>query len=386
MLATHLIAFAPDWLMSDRHETCPELPAPPGRIVVFAVLALVGGVMTARWIDRPRGPECVGYLTAHSTSVTARDEGTVAKFEVHEGAAVRIGDQLLTLRDDDLTREIAAKQREIASLQSELSRTLAEAELELDWRLRTIEAEICDIQLRSAGFLKEKFDFELQRNMIGDLLVGGEIAMLETPQELFSASFLESRPDRAERLTSALRMEVASNAAEVSAAQVEICELRQKNLELLKKELPNHVRRKVGVDVAESRLKLAKEELAQLEQRQNELLVNSPAIGKVGTFYVHEGDYLVPGQRIVELLDESRRDLIVHVPSREIAAFPVGLEVELTFSGGVSRSGKVVSIAPQATKSPIPGGDPIVLVQVEPAGAVWPQLPIGSQVSVHPAK
>lgn len=374
--------------MSHRSEHFPELPAPPGRILAFAGLALAAGLAVAYWIDRPRGPECVGFLAVHNTQVTAREAGTIASFAVSEGTAVRLGDPLLTLKDDQLERSILAKRREIAACESQLARTQAEADLELKWRMRTLESEICEIQLKSAGYLKEKFDFDMQKNVLRDVLAGREIAALEGTRSLFQDVVLDQRSAAPKRFATVLQMEAVNNAAEVSAAQVEICEQREQGLRQLKQELPSQIRKKVGVDVAEANLAHAREELAQLESRQENLTIVSPAIGTVGVFHTRQGEHLEPGTPIVDLLDATRKHLVVHVPSRDITRFSPGAKMCLRFPGGVTRCGEITSVAPQALPGSQSGpkSDPIVLVQVEPTGSLWPDVPTGSQVLVHPAR
>jgi multidrug resistance efflux pump len=141
----------------------------------------------------------------------------------------------------------------------------------------------------------------------------------------------------------------------------------------------------VGVDVAESRLGRAREELAQLEDRQQNLTIVSPAIGKIGLIHVRPGMTVSRGDELVELLDEAQRDLVVHVPSREITRFQLGDELALDFPGGAERTGRITSVSPQTqSRSPEADGDPIVLVRVEPTGAIWPDVPIGSLINVHP--
>lgn len=375
--------------MTHRSEHCPELPASPGRIVLFSVAALVAGISLALWIDRPRGPVCTGVLAARTTYVAADAEGTLAEFIVRQGDSVAMSTPLVRLVDERLDRSLSAKQREIAALESELQRTRAAAELELNWRTRTLEAEICEIQLRSATFLKEKYDYDLQRNMYSDLLAGRDFAMLDDPHALFQSVVLDRRLPQPERLATVLQMEAAANAADVSAAQMEICILRQRRIETLLEDLPQQVRRTMGVDVAEASLARGREELRQLEAQQQELTIRSPAIGTVGVFKVRRGDHLLPGTPIVELLDESKRHLSVAVPSQEITSFVVGTRVKLTFPGNARREGEVVSVAPQArpadTGTTAPS-DATVEVLVEPRGLLWLDVPIGSQVRVQPIR
>lgn len=374
--------------MTHPPRLCPELPAPPQRIVAFAVTALVLGIGLAVWLETPKGPECIGILTARTTHVMAPTDGIVAEWTVQEGELVTLGDALLRFDDATLTSRILDKKREIAALESALQQSLASAQLELDWRLRTLESELCDIQLRSASFLKEKYNFELQRSMLSDVLAGREFVMAEGATSLFDEMISGEKTGANHRMATVLEMELAANAAEVSAAQVEICAIREKQLLDLKESLPKHIRRTQGVDVAEANLNRAQAELDQLLTEQTELTINSPAIGKVGVFQCRAGDQLKAGEPIVELLDDSKRHLVVYVPSQQIPLFELQTVVDLKFPGGDTYAGTVTSIAPQAKPHTLPGdpaNDTMILVHVEQSGRVWPNLPLGSQVRVRPS-
>ena len=372
--------------MNDSLESCPELPAPPRRIAFFSFVALALGIGLACWIERPRGPQCHGILMARTTYIKAQAPGMLAEVDVVEGAVVGINDPLVRIADEELDRQIVQKQREIASLNSELQQALAATELELTWRLRTLESEICDIQLRSASFLKEKYNFELQQSMLSDVLAGQELAMAAEPQSLFQSLVLDDKVNPGNRMATVFEMELAANAAEVSAAQVEICDLRQNQLEVLRDSLPVQIRRTQGVDVAEADLSRAQEELDRLLSQQNQLTVVSPSIGRVGVFHCKPGDQLVPGTPIVELLDDARRYLMVCIPSRDITEFPIETSVKLEFPGKQIRTGRITSIAPQAQPvdtDDLFSGDTVIMAQVDQTGRVWPDVPIGSRVVVR---
>jgi len=369
--------------MTHSTENCPELPAPPGRIATFAIVALMVGGTLAWFIERPTGPTCTGTLQARTTFVASTVEGTLAGFSLPAGSMVQIGDPIVEISDSQLERDILAKQREIVSFQSELERALVSAKLELNWRLRTLDAEICEVQLRSASFLKEKYDHELQRNMLADVLSGESFVMLNGNDSLFESMVLKDRIPKTTRLATALEYETAANHAEVSAVQVEICKAREERLVALKQQLPDQVRQTVGVDVAESNVARAEQELTLLIEQRDALVVTSPAIGQVGVFKVRRGDHLVPGTPIVELLDDAKRFLNVSVPSADITSFTIGTEVALVFPGNEQFTGQVFSIAPQAVSLDPSVSDSTIAVHVEQTGKLWPTLPIGSHVKVR---
>ena len=372
--------------MSSSLRSCPELPAPPGRIVLFSIAALALGVGLAFWIESPRGPECHGVLMARTTYITSKAEGILLKLAIDEGASVRIDDPLVEIVDDSLDRQISSKTQEIAALQSELQRTLAATELEMTWRLRTLESEICDIQLRSASFLKEKYNFELQQSMLNDVLAGDEFAMANATDSLFKSVVIDEHMTPGTRMATVFEMEMAANAAEVSAAQVEICDMRQKQLEELRDAIPSQIRTTQGVDVAEANLARAQSELDELQHEQRQLTIVSPSIGRVGVFHHHPGDQVKPGDRIVELLDDSQRYLLVSVPSYHITEFAIDTPVALEFPGKQLRTGRVTNVAPQTQPSQsfnVLKDDSTILIHVEPTGRLWPSVPMGSRVLVR---
>ncbi|WP_437228950.1 HlyD family secretion protein [Planctomicrobium sp. SH661] len=371
--------------MSNRAELCPELPASPSRIALFAGLALITGIVASLWIDRPTGTVCPGYLTARTTVIHAAGPCSVSQLSTPEGSPVRIGDPLVVLQNAELQTRIVEKEREILSLTAQLAKVEAEAELELKWRLRTLEAEICEIQLRSAGYMKEKYDFDLQRTMLSEALTERQLVQNQKPDTSLLNVAMEQELPPPGRLATVMQLEAVENAAEVSAAQVEICDQRESSLTELKQALPTQIRTMMGADVAQGRLEHARAELEQLQSQNQQLTIVSPSIGQVGIYRVQPGDHLKGGEPIVELLDASKRSLTVHVPSQSIHQFAVGSKVSLVFSGGVNRSGEVTRVAPQAERSS-DAADTTVQVQVDPRGALWPDVPVGALVKVRPAK
>ncbi|MFG0333667.1 MAG: HlyD family secretion protein [Maioricimonas sp. JB049] len=367
-------------------------PAPPpasrGRVLFVLALALAAGIGVARWINHHGGPTFQGRLTAHTTVVTTDRSGMLADILATEGDRVRIGAPLVTLSDADLQERIEQQTSEVARLEVELQSAQARAALEIEWRQRAIDNEIHEIRLASAGYLKEKFEHELQRSMLADVLTSSEIASLDDGSDTFKSLIIEKPIPADRRISTMLQMEAAANAAEVSSARIEMCDADLKRLTTARERLPELVRNASGVDVAESRLSEATARLERLKARQTSLTVHAPAIGIVGVFIKRPGDRVQPGDVIVELLDDARCQLTVDVPSRHIDDFTPGRELTLTFPGREARAGRVTSIAPQAQPQVDASGhrEAFVLVRVEQAGELWPTVPIGSRVDVQLAE
>jgi multidrug resistance efflux pump len=366
-----------------------EVPASPIRVLLLVGLAFSAGLAAAWGLSRRDGSTFEGRIEARTTFVNADRPGVVTELLAQEGARVTLGDPLVTLADGELQTLIARAHEEVATLTSERDQALAVAAVELAWRIKEIDADVVEVQLRSADYLKQKYDYELERSMWVDMLSSTETVMFDNGSESFQSMVLSSRIPSEQRMNAMLRHETACNAVDVSSVQVEICEERLVELAKLKDQLPERVREKSGVNVAEERLAAAQAELARLESQQSELTVVSNAVGTVGVYRRKVGDHLNAGDPIVELLDAARRWLVVAVPSSQITEFTVGRELDLMFPGKQERQGTVLSVAPQAEPHDIvasAGGDATVIVRVEQRGKVWPDVPLGSRVSVQLAE
>lgn len=365
---------------------CIQTPASPHplRTLAICLASLLAGAGVAVWFERHGEVRFAAYLEAHKTPVTAEHPGRVETLTKSEGDRITIGDPLLNLTDSQLMREIQLQKDEVVRSEIQLNQCLAEADLDLQWRTNDLDDKIIDYQLRSAGYLKEKYDFELQKSMLADMLSSNQTAALPDPDSLIGSLMVEDRLPRVEEMTTALKLETVSNATDVSSAQVEICEQQLKRLEQVKQSLPATVRRKAGVDAAEATLARARAMLEQTEARRTELTVTSTAVGKVGVYRVKVGDHVQPGQTIVELLDDARRFLRVEVPSSKISELKVAQSVDITFPGGAKRTGRIQMIAPQAipTDANSHGAESLILVRVEQTGELWPDLPVGTRVDV----
>lgn len=359
-------------------------PAPPLRIVAFSIAALLLGVATV-WVFARSGQEVYsGRVASRTTYVTADRAGVVIELIAKESDRVTLGDPLVTLADDELQERIAAARERVATLTAALGQARAQASVEMAWRIKEIDEDIAAAQLQAAGFLKEKYNYEMEQSMWADVLSSHETVMFDQDNEVFQSIVLRNRLPSETRMNAVMRMESAANAVDVSAAQVEICDGRLAELNRLKEELPQHIHEMTGVDRAEAELSEAQAELTRLEGRNVELTIASHAVGTVGVFQRKPGDHLQPGMPIVELLDDAQRWIEVGVPSRDVTDFTIGAIVELEFPGDDERMGRVFSIAPQAEPgTDLNHADARVMVRIEPAEKLWPGVPVGSRVDVR---
>jgi biotin carboxyl carrier protein len=221
-------------------------------------------------------------------------------------------------------------------------------------------------------------DFIKQHDALADASSGDEVVK--------SLIYSSRVPDET-RIRAMLQHDDAQNAAEAHTVQLKLCEQRLTELDALKTQLPGEIERAAGVDVVTARLTQAVEELSQLEAEAETIELTATAWGTVGMFQKQIGDRVQKGDVLVELLDEDRCHLELHVPSRHVVDFAAGTEVVLLFPGGETRWGKVHSVPPQTIRSPRKttgknGLDALVTIRVDPIEKLWPSLPIGSAIEV----
>jgi len=306
-------------------------------------------------------------------------------------------ERLVVLTDEKLDAELAAVEREVATLQAEVDRVRAKAEVELAIRLKELDAEIFSARLRSTGYLKEQYFNEVEglawRDLADDI---NPLGTASQTNDVFQSLVFQGSMTDETRIRSLLRREAAHNAAEVNAAQVKICEQRMQGLEDLKRELARKIRHAEGIEVAEARLAQATEKLERLRQAQATLTLNGVAYRTVGVFRKNVGEQVASGETIVELLDNDRRFLIVDLPTRAVPEFPAESNVRLQFPGGQKCTGRVREIPPQTAaqasfnrarhNGDAAAFEEVVTLRIDPTGKLWPDVPIGTAVEVSPGE
>lgn len=350
--------------------------------LVILLIALIGGIGCAQWVRGIRVDSYVGSLQAPKTIVTARNDAIIQKVHVNEGETVGSDDVIITLFDRSLDRAWQAKQQQLAALEAELEQSNAKTEVELALRNKEIESEVFNAKLKSSQYLKEQYIHQITNLAWQDFLQDYDsISSNGSNEDVFRSLVYESRLPDENRITAMLRQESARNSAEVFAARVKLCEEQMAELKALQKKLPQQIRLAMGVEVIKNRLQQVRDELKQLESQREALQLKAGQYGTVGVFEKEVGDPIQKGTPIVELFDKEHPFLLVEVPSRKISLFEEGTEVNILFSGNLKGKGLVRKISEQAIRKP-GAHESVILVHVEPAGPLWPDLPMGTTVDI----
>ncbi|MEK6261508.1 MAG: HlyD family efflux transporter periplasmic adaptor subunit [Planctomycetota bacterium] len=365
-------------------------PATSRRMAILCLVALAAGIGVATWIEVRGATSYAGQLQARTTSVAAGRAARIASMTVTTGQRVVPGEKLLELADDRLTGQITAKKRELIELEADVQRVKATADVELEWRRRELQSELFQTQLKATSVSQEKLNKQVEQlawqehltGRITDLDAGPSLVEAASP---FRPIILNTHVMDERRVQAMLKEDAAAAAAESLAAQLTLCEQQLERLKKLGEDLPNKVRLSAGVELAETRLARVREELSSLEQQRESLTIVSPSHGVVGAVHHEPGDLVEPGSTIIELFDDDRRHLTASIPSSAVARLKPGTKLTLIFPSGYKRIGLVAAIPPQAMSesSTEPSDDSQVAVRIEPAGKLWPKIPIGSRIKVQ---
>src|SRR3984885_12189173 len=135
--------------MPDSKETPPQAPSFPSRLKpclcpAIMLLLIVGMVVliTTDWNAWSAGRAIQetddAYLHADLTPLSTKVAGLVAKVAVSDYQAVKAGDLLVTLRDDDFTAQVQQAEAAVAAAQAALVNNQKQKQLQDE---RIVEAE-----------------------------------------------------------------------------------------------------------------------------------------------------------------------------------------------------------------------------------------------------
>lgn len=360
------------------------------RAVTFAAVALAIGCGATSWFAQRRYERFTGYLQARTHSVTCERDVRLVQIITPQGKAITGGAPLLKLDDIQLPVRILKQKQIIQDLTDEVAETEAKVQLAVERERNSIKREILHIKLKAAQLEKERFEKELME--VAGEEVGDRIKSVEA-LEVSAESGLERLPkplvipeehfsdDRIRRQMQRKKME---NVKETLLASIEMCNKHLAELKQKSNELPETVRRSMGLHRVQLSLENARTELASLEQQQQSLTISSPGTGVVGVYRKGLGSHIPAHEEIVQVLDEDQPQILLQIPSSRVADFIAGTIVELQFPGGKCGQGKVAEVPPQTVNAPgLNVAETQMAVQIVPSGSLWPRLPINTMIEIR---
>ena len=161
----------------------------------------------------------------------------------------------------------------------------------------------------------------------------------------------------------------------------QLAEKRISRLEQLKRSLRDSIERASGVQTAQAAYDRAQAELDRLSGESNQLPLCTEGYGIVSKCLCQDGQRVAKGDNIFELIDSRTQYVSSLIPSRQIDSIKSGMKVSLYFPGEQRRRGRINSLPVRTTERDY-RGESMVEIRVEPMGALWPTVPIGSEVRV----
>lgn len=249
-----------------------------------------------------------GHVEATDVRIATKIAGKVASVERQEGDAVKTGDALARMSTIDLELQARQARAERAQATAELNLRVAgpraQERAEAEAQMRAVEAELkgADLDLermqglldRGSGAAKARDDARTRRDVLRNRLE----ALRQTVD----------------------RLNAGSRAEEIEAARA----------------------RTAAIDAR----------IALIEQQIDDASIESPTDGIVTSRIAEPGELLAAGAPICVITRLSDAWLTVYVPEPDLSRIRIGQETEVTTDGGLSRRGRVTTIASKAEFTP----------------------------------
>lgn len=352
----------------------PEIPTRDGSrrpnplvlAVVFIVAAAAGfgvwRVMTTR--DLPSNVITVsGRLEGDDAAVASRVPGRIARLAVHEGDAVKAGDTLAVLDDDQLAaREqqaraaltqaearAAAARAQIAVLEQQLRQVALQTEqsrVDADGRVKQAEADLAAAEAQLAREQAALQIAQFDREAYGKLAASGAVSERQGRQ---AASAAEQQT--AAVAAGVKRVEAARGALAAARAMLTNPEIRQAQASAIRGQIAQQ-QAEVASSLAQT--EQARARLAEAEAARKDLTVTAPFDGTVVTRSAEPGEIVGAGTPLLTLVDLSRIYLRGYVPEGRIGEVKAGqpARVYLDSKPGEAIDAVVTRIDPEATFTP----------------------------------
>ena len=350
----------------------------PGRFQtgLLAIIAMATFLVVGGWLS-PEEVVLSAEFDAPVTEIRSEFSGQIQAKSVGHDVVVRPGMHLLTLRDESLGQRVEKAHADVAGLEAELQRRRARAGVELGWRIQQLNAEILQLQMKTAEYLKQDYEYQMEcharRRIVGRLQ---SVPHAFAISDVFQISFQTAGAVQtvSERKTSAIRQhETTRNDMEVARVQMLLCDERLRKLKRLRAELPDRIRQATGVESVAQQLALARNKLERLRAIPQQRELAAAEDGRVVAGVPGPGTHVTAGEVLAQIVHEKRKFLRVNVPAAMFPRFSPGKTIQIRFANG--ERGVI-----EPLQSPAPSGHPQQVI-IRPATA-WPRLRLGAAVQV----
>ncbi len=246
-------------------------------------------------------------LAAINPAVYAIAAGTVT-LHVKAGDTIEQGQQLLSIDSPELRNRLLQEEASLASLENEFNRQkIATEQALLDTKQR---AELAKVDLEAAQSAMNRAQASIDKQIISKL-------------------------ELEEKMVALKRAELNQKHA------IEALALEQKNLNF-------------ELKIAELALARQQHQTAELRRQVNELTIQSPLSGIVGTVSVQQKQFVQRDSELMSLVDLSELEVEAYIPENLADELAIGLPVNILINQD-SYPAKLVAISPEVEQGRVAG-------------------------------
>jgi HlyD family secretion protein len=349
----------------------PERIAPSPRRGILALALLVVAVIAAilwwRGVFSHRAPENVislsGRIEGDDSAVAPKLGGRLVEVRVHEGDAVKAGDVIAMLDDEQLrAREDQARaslaqmeararaaQEQIAVLREQLRQTelqTNQSKIDAAGRVKQAEAQLAAAEAQLA---QQRAAYQLavfDRDAYIKLAETGAASERQSKQAISAADQQAAAVAAAQK-----QVDAAEGAVSTAKAMLANPDIRASENAAVQKQLAQQNAEVTSATAQTAQMQAA---LAEAEANRKDLVVRAPFTGTVVTRAAEPGEVVMAGTTIVTLVDLSRVYLRGFIPEGQIGLVKAGQTAHIFLDSNPSTGieAYVSRIDPQATFTP----------------------------------
>lgn len=283
------------------------------------------------WLNRSFTPDIQGLAREMRYRVSPMTPGRVSELEVSLHERVNKGQLLVVLDDEHVRTMLETARAELAKLRGELTRErglqlsrIVGAEGDHVREIRRFARDIEQIELESLDLATQIAEDQAR-------LHGVELRLERSrglaDQDLGSAARVEDD----EALRETLRAKLAATREQKAAIDKRQLEARERYEAWCKSS--DVVDEKVSVDALirpfEEAVRVQELRLEELRLAMRRLVLRAPATGLVANVLAKVGETVDPGSPILEIVEESVREVVAWLPEERIGQVMPGTRVEM---------------------------------------------------------
>jgi HlyD family secretion protein len=338
-------------------------------LAAVAVVALAASayIVWRVFIAKPGLPDSIltlsGRIEGDDSAISPKSTGRILEIRFREGDAVKAGDVIATLSDEQVrAREEQAEagvsimesrsksaRDQIAVLEQQLQQNqlqTAQSKVDAEGRVRQAEGELAaaeaDLAQQQASYQIAAFD----RDAYTRLAETGAASERQAKQAIATADQQAAAVDATRR-----RVEAVRGALTTARANLENPDIREAQVAMVRKQI---ILQRSEVASAEAITEQARGQLREAQANRQDLVVLAPFSGVVVTRAAEPGEVVTAGTALVTMVDLAKVYLRGFVPEGQIGKVKLGQPAHVYLDSNTKQpiEASVSRIDPQATFTP----------------------------------